>query len=334
MLVSQFRALKATSLLRPHLFKAGTVFNLRLFSTSTAKNAFRRSSPATTIGSRRTVAETIQTLNGGEAVGSAAGASAKPAGAFLWQLAGVGAVVGLGVVALDGLREGSVSTDGAALKFTKGVSQRITSTYGYVLAGLGVTAATATQIVRSGFHYRLMSVNPIGLAIGSFALTMGAFFVTKSASDPVTQHAAWLAFNASVGLSLFPVALMGGALVQKAAMGTAAVVGAISLVAATTRSDAHIGMRGGLAVGLGVVMAASFGSLFFPASPMLHNVMIYGGLAVFGGLTFYDTQHVMAKAKTQPYFNPLSESMKIYLDIVNIFTRIVMILGGGGNKRK
>lgn len=319
-------------MLRPHFLKKGASTNLRLFSTSTVRNAFRRPAPSTLSG-RRTVAETIQTLNGGEAAGYTA-AQAKPASSFLWQLAGAGAVVGLGVVALDGLREGSVSSDGASLKFTKGVSQRITSTYGYVLAGLGVTAATATQIVRSGLHYRLMSVNPIGLAIGSFALTMGAFFVTRSATDPITQHAAWMAFNASVGLSLFPVALMGGALVQKAAMGTAAVIGAISLVAATTRSDAHVGMRGGLAVGLGVVMAASFGSLFFPASPILTNIMVYGGLAVFGGLTFYDTQRVMAKAKTQPYFNPLQESMKIYLDIVNIFTRIIMILGGGGNRRK
>eukprot|EP01134_Creolimax_fragrantissima_P000434 CFRG0434T1 len=293
----------------------------------TAKRTFRtRRSPTSVNRTSFNTANSESLMEGAQ--------TAVPASQRMWQLAGAGAVIGLGVIAIDGLREGGVASAGASTgTYPAVISKRITATYGYVLAGLGVTAATAAQIVRSGAHYRLMSVNPIALAIGSFALTMGAFFVTKSATDPVTQHAAWVAFNASVGLSLFPVALMGGALVQKAALGTAAIVGSISLIAATSRSDAHLAMAGPLAVGFGVVLAASFGSMFFPASSLMYNVSIYGGLAVFGGLTFFDTQRMIQKAKIQPQYNPLRESMGIYLQIINIFTRVIAILGGGNRKK-
>ena len=49
-------------------------------------------------------------------------------------------------------------------------------------------------------------------------------------------------------------------------IGTLAIVGSISLIAATTRSDNHLAMGGPLAVGLGVVLAASIGQIFLPAS--------------------------------------------------------------------
>jgi hypothetical protein len=49
-------------------------------------------------------------------------------------------------------------------------------------------------------------------------------------------------------------------------------------------------MAGPLSVGFGVVLAASIGQVFLPASPLLYNVVMYGGLAVFGGFTYFDTQ--------------------------------------------
>ena len=58
----------------------------------------------------------------------------------------------------------------------------------------------------------------------------------------------------------------------------------------TYYSDAHMAMAGPLMVGLGVVFAASLGQLFLPASPLLYNVVVYGGLTVFGGFTYMDTQ--------------------------------------------
>lgn len=280
--------------------------------------------------SLRSIQRSYQTSSmAGRARVRAPGGTQNDAMLTLWKVLAGGAVMGIGLTAADGLRDG-MSKVGVYPDY---VSQRISVTYGYVVAGLGLTAATAGAIIKTGSHHRLMAMNPIALAIGSTVGLFGSYFATRIFESPVGQHAAWASFNAFMGLSLFPISMMGGTIIQKAAVGTLAIVGSISLIAATTRSDNHLAMGGPLAVGLGVVLAASVGQIFFPTSGILYNIVIYGGLAVFGGFTYFDTQRMIQKAKVQQQFNPLQTSMSIYMDIINIFTRMVSILGGGNRKK-
>ena len=51
-------------------------------------------------------------------------------------------------------------------------------------------------------------------------------------------------------------------------------VGGISAVAAVSPSDSFLWMGGGLTIGLGVVVGASLGRMFFPASNLLMNVSL------------------------------------------------------------
>lgn len=247
----------------------------------------------------------------------------------LWRVAGIGALCGIGAVALDGLRESA-----APGAYPSYVTERITKTYGYVVGTLGMTAGVATYIMRSGMYYRLASVSPLMMLGVTMVGTIGSMMAVQTVQNKPAQHAALVMFSGFMGLSLYPIAALGGALIQRAVMGTAAMVGSISLIAATTRSDAHLAMAGPLSVGLGVVFAASIGQLFLPASPLLTNVVLYGGLAVFGGLTYVDTQHMIQKAKYQAGYDPLKSSIGIYMDIVNIFWRMVIILGNGGQRKK
>lgn len=53
------------------------------------------------------------------------------------------------------------------------VAQRIASTYGYVVAGLGMTAGFAQYILRSGLYYRVASMNPMVMLVGTMAGTIG-----------------------------------------------------------------------------------------------------------------------------------------------------------------
>jgi FtsH-binding integral membrane protein len=67
----------------------------------------------------------------------------------------------------------------------------------------------------------------------------------------------------------------------------------------------------------------------------LYSISIYGGLVLFSMFLLYDTQKIVHKAETSMRFDPVNESISIYLDILNIFMRIAMILAnGGGSKRK
>ena len=72
--------------------------------------------------------------------------------------------------------------------------------------------------------------------------------------------------------------------------------------------------------------------------PILQNLNFY--LFQFGAFLLYDTQKVIHKAETHPAhygappFDPVNASIGIYMDTVNIFIRIAMMLAGGGNRRK
>ncbi|ETO30805.1 hypothetical protein RFI_06315, partial [Reticulomyxa filosa] len=119
---------------------------------------------------------------------------------------------------------------------------------------------------------------------------------------------------------------IGGSIVQQAALITGCVVGGMSAVALAAPNDQFLRMGPMLGVGLGVVIAASFGGMFFPTSSLLMNVSLYGGLGVFGLFTAYDAQRVLHDAQVVDRFDPIAEQFGLYMDSINIFVRIVQIL--------
>lgn len=76
-----------------------------------------------------------------------------------------------------------------------------------------------------------------------------------------------------------PLAAVGGPLLMRAAIATGAIVGCISLTAASAPSQAYLSMTGPLAVGAGLVMGASLGSVFFPGANFLYSIVLYGGVS-------------------------------------------------------
>ena len=140
-------------------------------------------------------------------------------------------------------------------------------------------------------------------------------------------------------------------------------VGGLSTVAVCAPSDKFLYMGGPLAMGLGVVFCASIASNFLPPTTALgagmYSIAVYGGLVLvsqmqmfefssnccsfssqFGAFLLYDTQKVIHKAEHHPAhygappFDPVNASIGIYMDTVNIFIRIAMMLASGGNRRK
>ncbi len=118
------------------------------------------------------------------------------------------------------------------------------------------------------------------------------------------------------------------------------------LVAACAPSDKFLYMGGPLALGLGLVFASSVGTFFLPPTTALgagvYSIAIYGGLLLFGGFLLYDTQKIIHNAEVHPQYgaqrkyDPINNSIGIYLDTINIFIRIAQILAmsGGGGRRK
>eukprot|EP00127_Corallochytrium_limacisporum_P000582 Clim_evm9s20 gene=Clim_evmTU9s20 len=258
---------------------------------------------------------------------------------YMWAGAGALALLGLGYIAQDNTRaaqtgEPTVVNGQVVAQWPAYVQSRLRKTYTYVLGGIGLTAVSAVYVFRSSLGMRLATMNPLVVAGMTMVGTIGCMITAQAAESDTIKHVAWVGFNGFIGMSLFPLAAVAGPILTQAALATAGVIGAISLVAMTAPDEAHLSMRGPLAVGLGVVFAASIGQLFLPAMPLLYNVSLYGGMLVFGGFTFYDTQKIITRAKTRQDFHPLNESISLYLDIVNIFTRMVQIFMNQGNNRR
>ncbi len=131
----------------------------------------------------------------------------------------------------------------------------------------------------------------------------------------------------------------------RAAWYTAGIVGGLSTIAVTAPSEKFLYMGGPLAMGFGAVFMASLGSAFLPPTSALgaglYSISLYGGLVLFSGFMLYNTQKIIHRAERHPNgygvqkYDPINNSIGIYLDTINIFIRIAQILAmGGGNKRR
>ena len=122
------------------------------------------------------------------------------------------------------------------------------------------------------------------------------------------------------------------ATVADAALATGLSMTALGAVAYNSPSEQFLSWGGPLAFGCMGMLGISVLSMFRPQSKALFNIWLYGGLALAGALVLYRTQRTMYAAKTEMHYDPINHGIGFYLDAINIFVRILMIMNG--NKKK
>jgi len=257
-----------------------------------------------------------------------------------------GAVVAFGTILYSGVSTKAEESDAArsireerSPAYSAMVRDRMFSTYGYFASSLGLTAVAALAMSRSLPVVRMALTSPMAFGIGTFVVSIASMIGTIAVSPerPLLKHASWLTFTAASGAMMLPIAVIGGPIVAQAATATGLMVGGISAVAAVAPNDSFLWMRGGLTIGLMTVVGASLGQMFFPASTLLMNVSLYGGLALFGGFQLYDTQQIAKRARELPptvRYDGLGESIRLYQNTLNIFIRFVQIFAQQQNNRR
>jgi len=228
------------------------------------------------------------------------------------------------------------------------VQDYLFNTYKYVASGLTITSLAAYLGYKSGLAMKIMQMNPMMSGLGFLALSFGTMAWTRSV-DPrntVAKNIAFSSFNAVIGLSLCGLAFLHPQILLRAGIYTGGIVSALSFTAMNAKEDRFLSLGGPLMVGLTIVFLSGLTSMFLPARfvttlSIMEKLWLYGGLAVFSGLMLYDTQKLMARANYRhqiqsnlPPPDYINESIGIYLNIINIFVRMVMILTNSSNKRK
>lgn len=215
--------------------------------------------------------------------------------------------------------------------FNPVVQQRISNTFGYFTYACGATGMM-TYMLRN--NYRILNMG-FGASLGLFALSIGTMFGTHMMdynNNWMMKNLMYTAFIGTMSTSLVPLIHMyAGPVVFDALIATGFTVGALGTVAYNAPSEQFLSWGGPLALGCGGLIGISLLQMIYPHSSALYNLWLYGGLALFSAYLMYDTQKIISNAKTHRIYDPINNSIGVYLDAFNLFVRFMMIFG---NQRK
>ena len=212
------------------------------------------------------------------------------------------------------------------------VTAFLRSVYGWMCAGLGLTALVALEVASSpAILHRLLS-NQL-LYFGLILVELGLVFylsarVTRlSSSTATTLFVLYAALN-GVTLSFVFLAYTGQS-VTNAFVVTAGMFGAMAVYGSTTkRSLAGVGHF--LYMGLIGIVLASLVGLFWQNNA-LQFVISGVGVIVFTGLAAWDAQRLKQMALATPEGETRSlailGALSLYLDFINLFLSLLTLFG-------
>jgi len=198
----------------------------------------------------------------------------------------------------------------------------------YFGGGLAVTGLSVGLMRNS----MLALTHPWMLLFGSLGLLIGTQ-MTDYYRAPVLKHLLWGGFIGTMGLSLVPlIAMAGMPIVYDAVFATGLAMGGLGLIAYNAPSEQFLKWGGMLGMGLGAMIGVGLLSMFYP-SPALFNIWLYGGLVLFSAFVLFDIQKIIYNAKSLPYYDPINQSLSIYLDAIMLFQRFLIIFMQNKNRK-
>ncbi len=209
--------------------------------------------------------------------------------------------------------------------------------YLWMTAGLSLTALISYFVASNPALLQALIGNMMGfllLIIGQFALV---FYLTARL-DRMSQASAigaFLAYSALNGIMLSTIFIVyTGAVIYKSFLTAALMFAGMSLYAMTTKRDLNrigsylvMGMWGGL---IGTMVLN-----MFIGSSGLDYLISFAGVAIFLGLTAWDTQKIVRWNQSygtnidEETFTKLSiiGALSLYLDFLNLFLFLLRIFG-------
>lgn len=201
----------------------------------------------------------------------------------------------------------------------------------YWLLALSMIPTVLGAFVGVAFH-----VPMLGGGMGALlflGLAFGFIWAIEKNKDSGLGVALLLGFTFFMGLMLTPLLSRtlgyanGGFLIMAAFGGTATVFAVLASVATVSKRD-FSAMGNWLFAGLIVLILASVANIFLGMSALSITISVIA-IAIFSAYILYDVQQIVNGGET----NYISATLRLYLDVYNIFTSLLSLLGFAGGSR-
>jgi len=205
--------------------------------------------------------------------------------------------------------------------------------------------ATRNKVLRNTYWLLALSIIPtvagaalgvsMGVALFSgmlgfvifMAIAFGFMWAIEKNKDSGLGVALLLGFTFFMGLMMGPLLTHtlnysnGASLIMTAFGGTAIVFAVMASIATTTKRD-FSGMGSWLMAGVVVLLLAIVANIFLQMS-VLSIVISVLAIGIFSAFILYDVQRIVNGGET----NYVSATLSIYLNVYNIFTSLLRLLG-------
>ena len=221
---------------------------------------------------------------------------------------------------------------GASLSVDERVTMFLRSVYGWMGAGLAITALTAAYIASSPAIVLAVATNRL-LFWGLLIAQLGIVVVLSARVQRLAVSTAsllFVAYSALTGVTIsFVLLAYTGQSVATTFLVTAGMFGGMAFYGTTTRRSLA-GFGQFLFMGLiGVVLASVVG--IFWHNDAFQFVLSFIGVIVFTGLAAYDAQRLKSMALSLPGGQTGSYAivgaLALYLDFINLFLFLIRLTG-------
>ena len=203
----------------------------------------------------------------------------------------------------------------------------------YALLALSMVPTIIGALLGTEFAVPLMVGSPVMSTVIFLAVAWGLMFAIEKNRNSGLGVVLLLGFTFFMGVMLGPLLSYtlhfrnGGQLIAIAAGGTGAIFFTLAGIASTTTRD-FSNMGKFLIAGAILILVAALANVFLQL-PALSLAISVIAILVFSGFILFDINRIVHGGET----SYVSATLAVYLDIYNIFTSLLQILGVlGGNR--
>eukprot|EP00048_Salpingoeca_helianthica_P017262 m.236343 g.236343 ORF g.236343 m.236343 type:complete len:271 (-) comp20543_c0_seq1:39-851(-) len=205
---------------------------------------------------------------------------------------------------------------------------RVQKTFLTLGFGVSVTTLATSYFFRTGSAAWLLQCGKWTGFLTVMGTTCTTLLFTRSVprNETAMKVFAFGTFNFAIGFSLAPLLFLGGPLCAQAAAGTAAIAGSLCLTGVVAPSRKFFFLAAPLSSAVIILGLGSLTASIFPGAVVIRSLSLYGSLVAASLFLLYDTNVMVERARTLKHYDPIDECLTLYLDVAEIFVRLLRVL--------